>query len=97
MTNVGTIIKQFIMWAFGWALTPMGVYVEKTTKDIKILFFHDEDEMVGLDDNQLSMLGLDVEAMNDGKKYWEYSTRENRSGSGARGGRMARLRAGLGM
>lgn len=66
------------MWSLGWFITPTRKAAKKTYHDIKIFFFHNEDEIDGYDDNQLSMLGLDVGAINDKDGYWDYSTRNRR-------------------
>lgn len=78
MTSVSVYVKQFMLWAFGWFLTPAMAVWKKTCHDIGILFFDKHDELIGFDDNRLSMLGLDVRRMNDEDGYWEYSTRNRR-------------------
>ena len=74
MTNVSTYVSKFMMWAFGWFITPASKVGVQTCHDIRIFFFYDEEEIDGFDDNQLSMLGLDVGALNDKDGYWDYST-----------------------
>ena len=80
MTSVGSLFKTFAMWSFGWAITPVSVYADQAVTDIKVLFFHEEEEIDGFDDNQLAMLGLDVGAINDDKRYWDYNTRGRNRG-----------------
>jgi hypothetical protein len=66
------------MWSLGWFITPASALATQTCHDIRIFFFYDEEELEGFDDNQLSMLGLDVGALNDEKRYWNYTTRSRR-------------------
>lgn len=78
MTNVSTYVSRFAMWSLGWLITPASAVVEQTCHDIRIFFFHNEEELDGFDDNQLSMLGLDIDKVNDDERYWDYSTRNRR-------------------
>ena len=78
MTSVGSIFKTVAMWSFGWAITPVSAYTDQAIVDIKMLFFDEEEEIEGFDDNQLAMLGLDVGAINDDERYWDYNTRGRR-------------------
>ena len=78
MTSVSTYFNRFMMWSLGWLITPTSKVATQTCHDIRIFFFHDEEEIDCFDDNQLSMLGLDVGAMNDKDGYWDYSTRNRR-------------------
>jgi hypothetical protein len=78
MTSVSSYLSRFCSWAFGWFLTPASEGFRKLCHDINILFFDTYEELEGYDDNRMMMLGLDVGAVNDNDKYWEYNTRTDR-------------------
>lgn len=88
LTRVDILVARLFRKLFGWFYVPVfnnWVFFIKGTKSMYIDFDDWEDANDDFDDSQLFKLGLDVESINDKRRYWEYNPRTDRDTGDRRG------------